>query len=119
MAKVIITDDAAFMRMILKDGLTKKGFECYEAANGVELLERLKEVTPDLITLDITMPTMDGLEALKALKKLGITVPVIMCSAMGQQSMVIDALMNGALDFVVKPFDMSRVYEAVDKVLKK
>ncbi|TWI57139.1 response regulator [Halalkalibacter nanhaiisediminis] len=118
MASVLIVDDAAFMRMMIKDILSKNGFEIAgEAANGAEAVEKFKELSPDLVTMDITMPEMDGIQALKEIKQVDGGAKVIMCSAMGQQSMVIDAIQSGAKDFIVKPFQADRVLEAIKKVL--
>lgn len=118
MAKVLIVDDAAFMRMMLKDILVKAGYEvCGEAANGIEALDKYKELKPDLVTLDITMPEKDGLAALKEIKAFDAGAKIIMCSAMGQQAMVIDAIQSGAKDFIVKPFQADRVLESVKKAL--
>lgn len=117
--KVLITDDAAFMRMMLKDILTKNGHEVVgEAANGVEMLSKYEETQPDIVTLDITMPEMDGLTAIKELRKKHPDANVIMCSAMGQQSMVIDAIQSGAKDFIVKPFQADRVIKCLSKFNK-
>ncbi|MGP4106994.1 response regulator [Virgibacillus sp. L01] len=119
MAKqILIVDDAAFMRMMIKDILSKNGFEVVgEAQDGVEAIEKYKELKPDLVTLDITMPEMDGLAALKEIKQLDGDANIIMCSAMGQQAMVIDAIQAGAKDFIVKPFQAERVVEAIQKAL--
>ena len=118
MARVLITDDATFMRMMLKDILTKNGHEVVgEAVNGIDMLKKYSELNPDLVTLDITMPEMSGLDALVELKKIDPTAKVIMCSAMGQQVMVIEAIQNGARDFIVKPFQAERVLEAISKVV--
>ncbi|HJV16369.1 MAG TPA: response regulator [Bacillales bacterium] len=115
---ILIVDDAAFMRMMIKDILTKNGFQVVgEAADGVQAIEKYKEFMPDLITMDITMPEMDGITALKEIKKINPNVKVIMCSAMGQQAMVIDAIQAGARDFIVKPFQADRVLEAITKTL--
>ena len=117
-AKVLIVDDAAFMRMMLKDILTKNGYEVVgEAGNGVEALSRYQELTPDLVTMDITMPEMDGIAAVKELKKRDGKAVVVMCSAMGQQSMVIEAIQAGAKDFIVKPFQPERVIDAIQRAL--
>lgn len=117
--KVLITDDAAFMRMMLKDILTKNGHEVVgEAGNGVEMLQKYEETQPDIVTLDITMPEMDGLTAIKELRKKHPEANVVMCSAMGQQSMVIDAIQSGARDFIVKPFQADRVIECLSKLKK-
>jgi two-component system chemotaxis response regulator CheY len=116
--RVLVVDDAAFMRMMIKDILTKNGYEVVgEAADGAQAVERYQELRPDLVTLDITMPEMDGIEALKRIRALDPNARVIMCSAMGQQAMVIDAIQAGAKDFIVKPFQADRVIEAVKKVL--
>lgn len=119
MYKVLLTDDAAFMRMMLKGILQPLGYECIEASNGKEMLTKVAEQKPDIITLDITMPEMDGLEALKALRASGNDTCVIMCSAMGQQAMVLDAIKSGASDFIVKPFDAKRVEEALKKAVAR
>ncbi len=119
MAKqVLIVDDAAFMRMMLKDVLSKNGYVIAgEAENGLKALEKFKELGPDLVIMDITMPEMDGISAVKEIKKLNADANVIMCSAMGQQAMVIEAIQAGAKDFIVKPFQADRVLEAVKKVI--
>ncbi|GGM21450.1 chemotaxis protein CheY [Paraliobacillus quinghaiensis] len=116
--KILIVDDAAFMRMMIKDILTKNGFEVVgEAQDGVQAVEKYKELTPDLVTMDITMPEKDGIAALKEIKAINSDAVVIMCSAMGQQGMVIDAIQAGAKDFIVKPFQADRVIEAIQKAL--
>ena len=119
MAKgILLVDDAAFMRMMLKDILVKNGYEVLgEAENGLKAVEKYKELNPDLVIMDITMPEMDGIEAVKEIKKINPSAAVIMCSAMGQQSMVIEAIQSGAKDFIVKPFQADRIIEAVRKVL--
>ncbi len=119
MAKnILICDDAAFMRMMIKDILSKNGYNVAgEAENGMKAVEKYKEVTPDLVLMDITMPEMDGIAALKEIKKLDAGAKVIMCSAMGQQAMVIESIQAGAKDFIVKPFQAERVLEAVKKVV--
>ena len=115
--RVLIVDDAMFMRMMLKDILSKNGYEVVgEAANGKEAIDKYIELRPDLVLLDITMPEMDGIEALKKIKMIEPKAKIIMCSAMGQQNMVIEAIQNGALDFVVKPFQQDRVIESLRKV---
>ena len=112
MAKnILICDDAAFMRMMIKDILTKNGYNVAgEAENGMKAVEKFKEVNPDLAE-------MDGIQALKEIKKLDGGAKVIMCSAMGQQAMVIESIQAGAKDFIVKPFQAERVIEAVKKVV--
>ena len=110
MAKILLVDDAAFMRMMVKDVLTKNGYtDLYEAADGVQAVEKYEEVQPDLVIMDITMPNMDGLEALKPFK--------VMCSAMGQEAMVIEAIKSGAKDFIVKPFKPDRVLKTVTTIV--
>ncbi|WNC12534.1 response regulator [Brevibacillus brevis] len=116
--KVLIVDDAAFMRMMIKEILSKNGYTVVgEASDGAQAIEKYKELGPDLVTMDITMPEMDGIAALKEIKKLDPNARVIMCSAMGQQAMVIDAIQAGAKDFIVKPFQADRVLEAIKKTL--
>ena len=115
---ILIVDDANFMRMMLKNILTKNGYNVIgEAENGVQAIEKYKELKPDLVTLDITMPEMDGLQAAKAIKAEDPNATIIMCSAMGQQAMVVDAIKAGAKDFIVKPFQEDRVIEAIKKIL--
>jgi two-component system chemotaxis response regulator CheY len=116
--RILVVDDAAFMRMMIRDILTKNGYEvCGEANDGAQAIEKYKEVKPDLVTMDITMPEMDGIASLKEIKKLDPNAKVVMCSAMGQQAMVIDAIQAGAKDFIVKPFQPDRVIEAIKKTL--
>ena len=118
MAKILIVDDAAFMRMMIKDILTKNGYEiAAEAENGLKAVEKYQETNPDLVLMDITMPEMDGIQALKKIKEVDAGAKVIMCSAMGQQAMVVEAIQSGAKDFIVKPFQADRVLEAVKKVV--
>ncbi|MHB9093045.1 MAG: response regulator [Eubacteriales bacterium] len=117
-ARILIVDDAAFMRMMIKDILSKNGYQIVgEAENGKVALEKYKELHPDLTTMDITMPEMDGITAVKEIRKADSKANIIMCSAMGQQAMVIDAIQAGAKDFIVKPFQPDRVLEAVRKAL--
>ncbi|CDF59307.1 response regulator [Thermobrachium celere] len=118
MARVLIVDDAAFMRMMLKDILTKNGYEVIgEAPNGAKAVEIYKAERPDVVTMDITMPEMDGIQAVKEIKAFDPNAKIIMCSAMGQQAMVMEAIKSGARDFIVKPFQPERVLEALKKVL--
>lgn len=117
MAKILVVDDAAFMRMMIKDILTNMGHEVHEAENGVKAVSRYEELKPDLVTLDITMPELDGLGALQKIKESDSSAKVIMCSAMGQQAMVLDAIKCGAKDFIVKPFEKERVEAAINKAL--
>ncbi|MBE6052839.1 MAG: response regulator [Clostridium sartagoforme] len=118
MTRVLIVDDAAFMRMMIKDILQKNGFDVIgEASNGIEAVNIYKKEKPDVVTMDITMPDMDGIEAVKEIRAFDPAAKVIMCSAMGQQSMVMDAIKSGAKDFIVKPFQADRVLEAIRKVI--
>ena len=119
MAKnILICDDAAFMRMMIKDILTKNGYNVVgEAENGAIAVDKYKELKPELVLMDITMPEMDGIQALKGIKAADPAALVIMCSAMGQQAMVIESIQAGAKDFIVKPFQADRVLEAVKKVV--
>ncbi len=118
MAKILIVDDAAFMRMMVKDTLTKGGYtDVTEAVDGADAVAKFKEISPDLVIMDITMPNMDGLEALKAIKAENAGANVVMCSAMGQESMVIDAIKSGAKDFIVKPFKPDRVLKTVESIV--
>ena len=119
MAKnILIVDDAAFMRMMIKDILTKNGYNVAgEAENGAKAFEKYNEVKPDLVLMDITMPEVDGIQALKNIKAADPNAKVIMCSAMGRQAMVIESIQAGAKDFIVKPFQPDRVLEAVKKVV--
>ena len=119
MAKnILICDDAAFMRMMIKDILTKNGYNIAgEAENGAKAVEKYNELKPDLVLMDITMPEMDGIQALNKIKETDPNASVIMCSAMGQQAMVIESIQSGAKDFIVKPFQADRVLEAVQKVV--
>ncbi|MBX6366229.1 MAG: response regulator [Gemmatimonadetes bacterium] len=115
---VLICDDAIFMRTMLKDILTQAGLEVVgEARTGSEAVERYRELRPDLVTMDIIMPDMGGIEAVREIIKESPGAKILMCSAMGQQALVIEAIQAGARDFVVKPFQPSRVLEAVQRVL--
>ena len=112
--RVLVVDDAAFMRMMVKDILTKNGYEVVgEAENGMKALEKYQELKPDLTTMDITMPEMDGISAVKEIKKVDPNAKIVMC----QQAMVIEAIQAGARDFIVKPFQPDRVLEAVRKAV--
>ena len=118
MAKILTVDDAAFMRKVIKDTLTKAGYtEIYEAEDGAMAVDKYNEIKPDLVLMDITMPNMDGLEALKAIRAKDSGANVVMCSAMGQESMVMDAVRSGAKDFIVKPFKPDRVLKTVSTIL--
>jgi two-component system chemotaxis response regulator CheY len=116
--KIMLVDDAAFMRMMIKDTLSKNGFSnIIEANNGQVAVDTYAKEKPDLVIMDITMPVMDGLEALKQIRAADPNACVIMCSAMGQEAMVVDALKQGAKDFIVKPFKADRIMKTVTNIL--
>lgn len=118
MAKILLVDDAAFMRMMIKDTLSKNGYsELFEAVDGVDAIAKFTEIKPDLTIMDITMPNKDGLEALKEIKAMDPAANIVMCSAMGQEAMVIEAIKSGAKDFIVKPFKPERILKTVSAVL--
>ncbi|HEY5531470.1 MAG TPA: response regulator [Candidatus Anoxymicrobiaceae bacterium] len=116
---VLIVDDALFMRMMIKDILSKDGLEVVgEAENGIEAVKKYAELRPDLVTMDIVMPEMDGIEAVRNIIRIDPMAKVLMCSAMGQQPLVVEALEAGAKDFIIKPFQPAKVVEAVRKALQ-
>lgn len=118
--RVLIVDDAMFMRRMLSDILEKGGHTvCGEASTGKEAVEQYQEVKPDLVTMDIIMPDMSGIEAVKEIRKLDNDAKILMVSAMGQQALVLEAVQAGALDYVVKPFQPSRVLESIDRIINK
>ena len=118
MARVLVVDDAAFMRKMVSDALAKGGHEVIgEAGNGTEAVSRFQELRPEVMTLDITMPEKDGLTTLKEIIELDPAARVVMCSALGQESKVLESIKLGAKDFVVKPFQADRLLEAVGKAL--
>lgn len=115
---ILVVDDAAFMRMMIRDILSKQGYDIHEAVNGRDAVEKYEEVQPDLVTMDITMPEMNGLEALREIRENDSAARVLMVSAMGQQKMIVEALEAGAMDFLVKPFQPTKVLETVKKCLQ-
>jgi two-component system, chemotaxis family, chemotaxis protein CheY len=116
--RILITDDALFMRVTLKNILTQHGYEVVgEATNGAEAVDLYRQLKPDAVTMDITMPEMDGIEAVTEICREDPNARIVMCTAMGQRSMVVDAIRAGARDFVVKPFQPDRVVEALTKLL--
>lgn len=118
MAKILLVDDAAFMRMMLKNTLKENGYtDTYEASDGAEAVAKYAELHPDLVIMDITMPNLDGIGALRAIKEADPNAKVVMCSAMGQEAMVMEAIKLGAKDFIVKPFKQERILETVSKLL--
>ena len=116
--KILLVDDAAFMRMMIKDILTKNGYtEVFEAEDGEVAVQKYSEIKPDLVFMDITMPNKTGIEALKDIKTMDPGATVVMCSAMGQEAMVIEAIKLGAKDFIVKPFKPDRILATIQKIL--
>ena len=112
--RILIVDDALFMRGVLREIMEKNGYTVVgEAENGIEAIERYKELKPDIVTMDITMPDMTGMAAVKAIREFDGDAKIIMCSAMGQNTMVMEAMRNGAMDFIIKPFQASTVLEAL------
>lgn len=119
MAKIMIVDDTAFMRMMLREIITNNGYEVVaEAENGKEAVQFFRQHKPELVTMDITMPEMDGIAALKEIKRMDPGARIIICSAMGQKDRVVDAITSGAADFIVKPFQREKVLETLAKALK-
>ena len=117
-ARVLIVDDALFMRTMLRNIFVESGFDVVgEAGSGIEAVERYRELSPDLTTMDIVMPELNGIEALKRIVALDPRARVVMCSALGQESLIIEALDAGARDFIVKPFKPAKVVEVAQKVL--
>lgn len=115
---ILLVDDATIIRMMLKNLLGKSGYEIVgEAENGAKALEKYKELKPGLVIMDITMPEMNGIQATKAIREFDPNALIIMCSAMGQQAMIIESIQAGARDFIVKPFQNERVLEAVMKLI--
>jgi two-component system chemotaxis response regulator CheY len=118
MAKIMLVDDAAFMRMMLKNTLTQAGYtDLVEAEDGAKAVEVYSAEKPDLVFMDITMPNKDGLETLKEIKGMDPGATIVMCSAMGQEAMVMDSIKSGAKDFIVKPFKPERILSTVKKIL--
>ncbi|MCD6579445.1 response regulator [bacterium] len=118
--RVLIVDDAIFMRTMIRDILEKNGFEIVgEAGSGKEAIEKFTRLKPDLVTMDIVMPEMGGIEAVKSIIKIDPTAKILMCSAMGQKALVIEAIQAGAKDFVVKPFQPSAVIEAITRITEE
>jgi two-component system chemotaxis response regulator CheY len=118
--RILVVDDAAFMRMMIKNILTKYGYEVVgEAENGAVAVQMYKELNPDLVTMDITMPEMDGIECVKAILAIDPQANIVMVSAMGQQAMVMEAIRAGAKDFIVKPFQQERILQAIERALAR
>lgn len=113
--KIMLVDDAAFMRMMIKNTLTQNGYDdIIEAKDGVEAVQKYKDESPNLVIMDITMPNMDGIEALRNIKEFDANSKVVMCSALGQEKMVLEAIKLGATDFIVKPFKPERIMKTVN-----
>jgi two-component system chemotaxis response regulator CheY len=120
MARVLVADDASFMRQMIREIVEAEGFEVVgEASDGVEAVEKFKELQPDLVTMDIVMPRRSGIDAVRKIVKLDAGARVVMCSALGQESLVAEALQAGASDFIVKPFKPDSVLETLRKVMEK
>lgn len=115
---ILVVDDAAFMRMMIRDILAKEGYVIHEAVNGRDAVEKYREVQPDLVTMDITMPELDGIAALQEIRASHPDARILMVSAMGQQKMIVEALEAGAMDFLVKPFQPAKVLETVKKCIR-
>ena len=119
MATILLADDLAFIKMVQKEILKKEGYDVIgEASDGLEVIEKYKKLNPDVVIMDITMPKMDGLNALKVIRQFDPNARIIVCSALGQQQLIIEAIKVGAKDFIVKPFDPSRLATAIQKALK-
>lgn len=117
MATILVVDDSDFMRLKCRQLLAGEGFSVVEAGNGQEAVEKYQEHRPDLVMMDITMPVMDGITAVKEIRKINPDAKIVMCSALGQQAAVMEAVKAGARDFIVKPFQPERVVSAVRKIL--
>jgi two-component system, chemotaxis family, chemotaxis protein CheY len=119
-ARVLIVDDLSFIKLLIRDTLEKTGFDVVgEASNGLEAIELYKKLHPDVVLMDITMPRMDGIQALQEIIKVDKNAKVIMCSALGQQKLIIQSIQYGAKDFIVKPFKQERIVGAIKKVLNQ
>ena len=117
MKKVLIVDDAVYMRLSLREILERNGFEVIgDAENGIEAIDKYKMLSPDIVTMDITMPEMDGVQALVEIKKIDSNAKVVMISAMGQESIVRESIVNGAKGFIVKPFKEENVIKSLSKI---
>ncbi|HVO40441.1 MAG TPA: response regulator [Spirochaetia bacterium] len=118
-ATILIADDLSFMRMIQKEILTERGYTVVgEASDGIEAVDKFQNLHPDLVLLDITMPNMNGLEAMRRIFAIDPKAKVIMCSALGQQNLIVEAIKAGVKDFIVKPFKPERILSAIDKALR-
>lgn len=119
MASILLADDISFIKLVQKEVLEKGGFTVIgEASDGIEVVEMYKKLKPDVVIMDITMPRMDGLNAMRAILRMDSNARIIICSALGQQQLIIEAIKAGARDFIVKPFDPGRLNLAIQKALK-
>lgn len=119
MATILLADDIAFIKLVQKEVLEKAGYEIVaEAADGVEAIEKYQKFKPDVVIMDITMPKMDGINAIKAILKIDPNARIIVCSALGQQQLIVEAIKAGAKDFIIKPFDPQRLLQGIQKALK-
>ncbi len=120
MARILVADDASFMRQMIREIVESEGFEvCGEASDGIEAIDEFKRLQPDVVTMDIVMPRKSGIDAVRGIMDLDPTACVVMCSALGQETLVTEALQAGAKDFIVKPFKPDSVVETLKKVLEK
>ncbi|MFQ5416413.1 MAG: response regulator [Myxococcota bacterium] len=120
MARILVADDASFMRQMIREIVEAEGHEvCGEASDGIEAVEKFKELHPDVITMDIVMPRRSGIDAVRGIVELDPTAQIVMCSALGQETLVTEAMQAGAMDFIVKPFKPASVLETLKKVLEK
>ena len=120
MARILVADDASFMRQMIRDIIDSEGYEVVgEATDGVEVVEKFKELHPDVVMMDIVMPKRSGIDAVKAIMEIAPKATVVMCSALGQETLVMEALQAGARDFIVKPFKPEAVLSTLKKVLEK
>jgi two-component system chemotaxis response regulator CheY len=120
MTRVLVADDASFMRQMIRDIIEPEGFEVVgEASDGVEVVDKFKELHPDMVMMDIVMPKRSGIDAVKGIVAMDPTARVVMCSALGQETLVMEAIQAGAKDFIVKPFKPESVVTALRKALEK
>ena len=118
--RILLADDLSFMRMVQKDILEDKGYRIVgEASDGIEAIEKYKALSPDIIILDITMPNMNGLDAMYNILKIDPSAKIVMCSALGQQQLIVEAIKAGVKDFIVKPFKSERMLSAIAKAIKE
>jgi two-component system, chemotaxis family, chemotaxis protein CheY len=120
MKRILVADDASFMRQMIRDIIEPEGYEVVgEASDGVEVVEKFRQLQPDLVMMDIVMPKRSGIDAVKAIMELDAGARVVMCSALGQEALVMEAIQAGAKDFIVKPFKPDAVVTTLSKVIEK